>query len=143
MHQTGRVDGAQPRRNGGAIGGDQPRHESPLLADHVRQVAATHVVHDQAEGFAFGDHVPQAHDMGAVHSLEGVALLEEGVDDIALPRQVRTQFLEGEGLLRPLPVPLPHIALRTGSNALLKNVTRAQTLHGNLRMTDGRDPGSP
>ena len=137
------MNGAQPRRDGGAVGGDQPRSQGPLLPDHVRQVAAPHVIHDQAEGLALGDHVPQAHDVGAVHPLEGVALLEEGVNDIALPGELGAQLLEGEGLLRSLLVPLPHIALRTRSNALLKNVARTQTLHGNLGMKDGRDPGSP
>ena len=92
-----------------------------ILADF----GAAHVVHDQAEGLALGDHIPHPHDVGAVHPLEGVALLEEGVNDIALPREFGTQFLEGEGLLRSLLVPLPHIALRTRSNAFLKNVNRA------------------
>ena len=125
MHEAGGVNGAQPRRDGSAVGDDQFWRERPLLPDHVRQVAAPHVIHDQPEGLALGDHVPHPHDVGAVHPLEGVALLEEGVNDIALPREVGAQFLEGEGLLRSLLVPLPHIALRTRSNALLKNVNRA------------------
>ena len=82
--------------------------------------------------------------MGAVHPLQGVALLEESVYDIALPGEFGTQLLEGERLLRPLLVPLPHITLRTGSNALLKNVNRAQTLHDNLRIKSmGGARGAP